>query len=362
MKPSDSAAKERVLNACSFRPPDRIPRFDIFWEYPDTWRRRFGDPDKLSDILIWIPDETPLPSRARLLKEQDGWTCEVDGWGRTTRGRADAYFSETLAVPFPVGVDLASVQFDPPDLDERYLASHGSTAELQQSVQDAKRRHCVFAKTGGPFLRTVFMRGEAQFLMDMAGDPPLARALAEKVAAHLTAIGVEALRRLELQDTGIWIYDDMACNSGPMFSPATFERVLLPAYRSMIRAYKHAGARYVFLHCDGDVRPLLDMLIDAGIDGAHPLERRAGVHIAQVRRRHPRLILVGGMCNSDTLVNGPISRIEAEAREIIDLGRGGGVVIGSHSIGRDIPIEHYAAYDRVCRTYGDFSQAPSPRP
>jgi hypothetical protein len=93
----------------------------------------------------------------------------------------------------------------------------------------------------------------------------LARALADKVGEHITAVGVEALQRWSLQDTGIWIYDDMAHNGGPMFRPESFECVFLPAYRRMIAAYKAAGARYVFLHSDGDIRPILDMLVDAGI-------------------------------------------------------------------------------------------------
>jgi len=148
----------------------------------------------------------------------------------------------------------------------------------------------------------------------------------------------------------------MACNKGPMFSPQTFERVLLGAYRLMIDAYRAAGAKYVCLHSDGNIMPILDMLVDAGIDGINPIEKRAGMDMAAIRRRHPRLILTGGMDNTDTLVNGPVERIEKEAREIIDMGRDGGVVIGTHSISPEIPLEHYLAYHRTCETYGNFQR------
>ena len=40
------------------------------------------------------------------------------------------------------------------------------------------------------------------------------------------------------------------------------------------------------------------------------------------------------------------------ARDIIDLGRDGGVVIGTHSISPEIPLEHFVAYHHTCRTYG----------
>jgi uroporphyrinogen decarboxylase len=147
----------------------------------------------------------------------------------------------------------------------------------------------------------------------------------------------------------------MGYNDGPMFSPKSFERVLLPAFRRMIAAYKRAGARHVFLHSDGDIRPLLDMLVDAGIDGLNPLERRANMDPTEIRKRYPRLILAGGMDNSDALIRGPTERIRAQTRELIDLGRDGGLVIGAHSISPEVPIEHFAAYHDTCLKYGDFA-------
>jgi hypothetical protein len=347
-------SRERVLAACAFRGPDRIPRFDGFWEYPPSWRDRFGPPEDLTDIEIWVPDEGTFPTKAGRVREAGGWVYEVSPWGAMQRSRAGTYFSQTLEVPIPAGTDPDAVTFDPPDIEVRYLRGCGTAREAAALLEAAKARHCVFGKTGGPYLRTTFVRGEEQFLTDMAADPPLARALAEKVGRHLTAVGCEEIRRWALGDTGIFIYDDMAHNLGPMFGPATFERVLLPAYREMVAAYKQAGARHVFLHSDGDIRPILDMLVDAGIEGLNPLERRAGMAIEEIRRLYPRLVLTGGMCNTHTLVEGPADRVRDEARRIIDLGRDGGIVIGTHSVSPEIPIEHFAAYVAECETYGRF--------
>ena len=347
-------SKKRVLTACAFQPPDRIPRFDSFWEYPDAWREQLGPPEPLTDVAIWVPDEATFPTRARTLKQENGWIYEVEPWGRTIRRRPDAYFVQTLEVPIPEGADIDAIQFDRADLDARFLRGQPDRAALEVMLQQAKKEHCVFGKTGGPYLRSTFVRGEEQFLLDIAGDPGLAKAIADIVGDHLTAIGVEEINRWGLQDTGIWIYDDMAGNRGPMFSPKQFERILLPAYRRMVAAYKAAGARYVFLHSDGDVRPLLEMLLDAGIDGLNPLERRANMDIAVIRQRYPKLILAGGMCNTDTLVNGPVAKIVAEAREIIDLGRHGGAIIGTHSISPEVPLEHFVAYHETCREYGVY--------
>lgn len=349
-------SRERVLAACAFKPPDRIPRFDSFWEYPESWHARLGDPADLTDIAIWYPDETPFPSRVRMLKQEDGWVYEADGWGRITRRREGVYFTETLQVAIPPGTDPDSVYFESPELDARYERATCEQASNPGRLA-GQQRHCVFGKTGGPYLRTTYVRGETQFLMDIAGDPPRAAAIASKVGDHLAAVGVSEIRRWGLQETGVWIYDDMAHNRGPMFRPASFEKIFLPIYRRMIRAYKDAGARYVFLHSDGDIRPILDMLVDAGIDGINPLERRANMDPTTIRKQHPRLVLTGGMCNTDTLIHGPADRIYREAQELIDMGRDGGVVIGTHSVSPEIPLEHFALYDHVCRTYGNFTEA-----
>ncbi len=349
-------SRERVLAACAFRPPDRIPRYDKFWQYPAEWEARFGPAAELTDIWILPPDETPFPSRARPVREDASSQYAIDPWGRLIRTpKRGAYFTETVEVPIPDGVDPEAVEFESPMDERRYLLGCADAAAAARELARLNARYCVFIKTGGPYLRTTFVRGEAEFLQDIAADPELAQALADKVGEHITAVGVEALRRWDLRDTGVWIYDDMAYNDAPMFSPAAFERVFLPAYRRMIAAYKAAGARYVLLHSDGHILPILDMLIDAGIDGLNPMERRAGMDPVQLRETYPRLILTGGMCNSDTLINGPAERVRAQARELIDLGRDGGVVIGTHSISPEVPIDLFAAYDETCRTYGDFA-------
>ena len=35
-------SQERVLGVFEFKPPDRIPRFDSFWEFPEEWAQRLG--------------------------------------------------------------------------------------------------------------------------------------------------------------------------------------------------------------------------------------------------------------------------------------------------------------------------------
>lgn len=342
-------SKERVLAAFEFRPPDRVPRFDDFWDTPPALVERFGPLHELTDISIWVPNEGPFATRARVVERTDEHVIRVDSYGRTLRQKTGVYFSEVIEVSIPEGADPDTIEFDPPDLPERFQRGRSESVASDDLAAD-KARYCVFGKTGGPFLRTSWLRGEAQFLMDIAADPSLARALADKMADHLIGVARAQIERWALQDTGVWIFDDIAMNEGPMFSPASFEQVFLPAYRRMVREYKAAGARYVVFHSDGNIMPILDMLVDAGIDGINPIERRAGMDPATLRARYPRLVLTGGMDNTDALLNGPPERIERETRELVELGRDGGVVIGL-DVSPEVPLDHFAAYDRAYREH-----------
>ena len=339
-------SKERVMAALNFQPPDRIPTFDSFWE---EFRTKCIEELGLSkdvdladhfgtDITIAIADETPFPTRETVLSEDKHARVERDSWGRVIRTVSEGYFYEELDVSVKNRRDLDNAVFDSPYLDSRY-------DDFMKTVNADRKKRCVFCKTGGPYIRTSFLRGKAEFLMDIAGDPEFARAMADRVADHIIEIGKESLRRGNLYDTGLWIYDDMAYNHGPMMSPASFEKIFFPAYKRMVTAFKDAGAAKVILHSDGNVAPLLDMLIEAGIDGLNPVEPRAGLHIPTLKEKYDtKLSLIGGMCNSRVLPRGTKAEIENQAMEIIEAGKEGGVIIGAHSIGPDIPVRNYVLY------------------
>jgi len=339
-------SKERVMAALNFQRPDRIPKFDSFWsEFKVKCVEELGLSKGVDladyfsiDIAIAIADETPFPTKREVISDDRRARIERDSWGRVIRTKRGGYFYEELDVSVKNRRELEKAAFDSPYLDSRYEG-------FMRTVNALKDKRCVFCKTGGPYIRTSFLRGKEAFLMDIAGDPEFAKAMADKVADHIIEIGRESLRRGNLYDTGLWIYDDMAYNHGTMMSPASFEVIFLPAYKRMVKAFKDAGAAKVILHSDGNIAPVLDMLIEAGIDGINPVEPRAGLHIPTLKEKYgEKLSFIGGMCNSQVLPDGTKSEIENSAREIIEAGRDGGVVIGAHSIGPDIPVRNYVFY------------------
>ena len=350
-------SKERVMAALDGRRPDRLPLYDGYWaEFRNEWAKEKGFGPEVSitdhygvDIQICVADETPYPSRVRETSREGRETLAWDGYGRLVRSLTGAYFREYSRHPIQTPEDLIRNPFDPVEADERYQG-------FLKVVENNRDVRCCFCKVGGPYLRTTFIRGETEFLMDIAGDPEFARALADQMADFLTGIGLESLRRGNLYDTGIWIYDDIAYNHNPMLSPASFEKVFLPGYRRMIDAFKQAGANKVVFHSDGNIRPILDMLIDAGIDGINPVEPKAGMDLVALKSIYgSKLALVGGMCNALVLPTGSREEIRRETLRIVEAGRDGGVVIGTHSIADDIPVSSYDYFHEIVRTEGQYN-------
>lgn len=345
-------SKERVLTALNFGRPDRVPLTHGFWpEWVERWRQEKDLPPDASaddyyqvDTYIAVGDETPYPTLARELKREGDFVYSLDGWGQTKRTRQSvSYFYEQLEFAYDDAGNLKYGDFDPPELPARYAA-------LDAQLERLKQRYCVFAKTGGPFIRTYFMRGEVPFLMDMAADPQKAAEMVMRTADHLLAIGLEELRRWDLYDTGLWVFDDMASVQNPMFSPRAAERILAPAWAKMVSAFKQAGAAKVLLHSDGNILPVLDLLLDCGFDGINPVEYRAGLDAVKLRQKYPHLILTGGLDNVHLLRHGTEQEIREHTKYILSAAPG--LLLGTHSLGPDISVRNWEVVYETWQEFG----------
>jgi uroporphyrinogen decarboxylase len=140
-----------------------------------------------------------------------------------------------------------------------------------------------------------------------------------------------------------------------MFSPRTAEQVLAPAWQHMVDAFKGAGARFVILHSDGNIGPLLDLFLDLGFDGINPVEPKAGLDAPALREKYgERLALIGGLDNAFILPEGDPQKVQEHVLRVLSAGEGGGLVLGTHSIGPDISVETYDLVISLLREYGRY--------
>ncbi|HET6485376.1 MAG TPA: uroporphyrinogen decarboxylase family protein [Spirochaetia bacterium] len=173
----------------------------------------------------------------------------------------------------------------------------------------------------------------------------------ELIQRWMRAVMSETLRYIELTahaETGplAMIYSDVAYHGKLMFSPSMMREMgFFEDVEAICDACHRRGLTVIF-HSDGYIMEILDGLVSCGIDGLNPLEKAAGMDIYELRRRYPRLILVGGVDVSRLMPFGTPQEVRQETRRIIEeTGAEGRLLIGSSTeIWDDIPLANYLAF------------------
>ncbi len=146
-----------------------------------------------------------------------------------------------------------------------------------------------------------------------------------------------------------WAFDDVAFNSGPMFSPQVFREVVLPGQREVAAALPLP----LITHSDGDMTPILEDWLTLGQAGIHPIQPDV-MDITEVKARWGRRVCLVGNIFMDDLVHKEPAQIEAQVRErIATIGQGGGYIISSsNSLTADMEVENVWAMSRAIRESG----------
>jgi uroporphyrinogen decarboxylase len=138
-------------------------------------------------------------------------------------------------------------------------------------------------------------------------------------------------------------YDDIAYKNAPLFSPAWLRRLWAPRLAKLNAAW-HDRDTVCLFHSDGNLFPVLDDLVAAGIDGLNPLEVLAGMTVGKVREHYPHLFLTGGIDVSQLLSFGTPEEVRAACRQAIAEAGSRGYFLGSTTeLHWDVKLENAVA-------------------
>ena len=195
---------------------------------------------------------------------------------------------------------------------------------------------------------TLLSMGIEGFSYAMADDPELITAVHDAYA--------DWTRRVVpvLEDVGfdiIWAFDDVAFNSGPVFSPAFYVSQILPKEREVAASF----SKPLITHSDGDMTPLLDVWLELGQAAIHPIQPDV-MDINAVKQRYGERVCIVGNIFMDDLVHKEPADIEAQVRDRIErIGAGGGYIISSsNSLTDDMKPQNIIAMRYAIRTYGTY--------
>lgn len=203
----------------------------------------------------------------------------------------------------------------------------------------------------------MYLRGIDQILVDMALQPEIA----ETIFGRITEFYLEYLRRtFEAAGGGIDIFfsgDDFGTQKGLFVSPDMWRSMLMPGFRAYVQLAKEYGCR-VAHHTCGSVRPIIDDMIDCGLDILNPVQP----DVRDMDRRAlkdefgDRLSFHGSISIQKTMPCGTPDDVRAEVQERVEtLGPGGGfIVCTAHNIQIDTPIENVIALFEAYQEFGRY--------
>lgn len=341
-------SKERVLNALRLKPTDAVP-------FVETRVDPALQEALLGKGLHYPPRITGTTNLCRVeINEMLGLdNFQVRFLPPIFAGSRNATGGESYDAPWIRSrEDLAKMVFPDPESPSLYH-------EAEAMIRAGGHRYAVGATLRSGISAVTMSMGLEGLSYALADAPDLVQTVlgryadwAIAVSRHLKDIGVDFL----------WTADDMAYKTGPMFSPAAFQRVFKPRLKEFADAIKALGFPWIF-HSDGNVLPLLDDLLEIGIDALHPIEPGA-MDITEVKAQYGnRLCLVGNIDLHYTLTRGTTTEVEAEVRRRIEtIGPGGGYMIGSaNSLTSYCRLENVLAMAAAIAKYR-YLPIPGPNP
>ena len=223
---------------------------------------------------------------------------------------------------------------------------------IKQDKQKDDRAIMFFA--GGAFETPWYMRGMERFMMDMVDNPEIVDAICTKVSDYYYG---RAMRVLDAADGEIDIIGsggDIGGQDCMMLSPQMWREHIKPHSAKLIRRFKDMGLT-TFYHSCGSLVPVIDDLIDMGLDILDPIQITAKDMQPEYLFEHfgSRLSFHGAIDEVELLPKAGAKEVYSETQRIISVlgGNHGFIVSPSHQVQGDTSVENVLAIFRAARDY-----------
>ena len=203
---------------------------------------------------------------------------------------------------------------------------------------------------GLTFLQLSDLRGYENLMFDMADDEPL---LWELIAG-VEAFNLEIVRRYLAMDVDQVSYaEDLGMQVGPMLSPEHFKKYIKPSYMRLMKPAIDRG-KIVHMHSDGDIRLLVDDLVEDGVQVINLQDLVNGIDWIAEKFRG-RLCVELDIDRQNVTVSGTPAQIdELIRREVSAIGTPRGGLAMIFGLYPGTPIENVAALMDSMEKYAGY--------
>ncbi|MCX8082385.1 MAG: hypothetical protein N3D17_03160 [bacterium] len=172
--------------------------------------------------------------------------------------------------------------------------------------------------------------------------------LVEDIIETLTVLYETLLSRvlseIEVDFAAGW--EDICFRNGPMISPDMFRKIVAPRLKRVTTLLRQHGVDVIWTDCDGDIRKLVPIWLECGVNCMFPLEVQGGSDHVELRKEYGHNILLRGGIAKYQLALGK-EAILKELKRIEKVFEDGGYIPhGDHRIPDDVSYENYKYYIR----------------
>ena len=335
-------SEERIIKTLRHEEVDRVPFFE--WIIDGKVMEALC-PGKSADEFVDAMNLDAVCVDLDYRKEEIEPGLFRDEWGMVKRCNSEEH-AYPISGPIQNLRDLAKYQAPDPHLPERF-----KTLEKQLARHGGKK--AVILHLNDVLSIPLRLLGFAEMLTAFYDDPALVEGLiALSVDVNLELAKEAVQRGVKIVYTG----DDYAFNSGPLVSPGQFRKFLYPGLCKVIGGFKDLGL-YVMKHTDGDIMPILDMIIDSGIDLLDPIDPIAGMSLEHIKNKYGKRVAIKGNVDcAETLTFDTVAQTVAASKRCLEIGAPGGgyVFSSSNSIHSGVKPENFAAMIETHREHGNY--------
>jgi len=356
--------RERVLVALDHKEPDRVPRLASFTpEFAAELRRYFKIKSGLFNPHGGTEHGLELKLGNDILLTAQGFANSyyhrldrdyTDEWGVSwkiveyrTKNDTGKY---TEISRNPLREDKFIENYIPPDptIESRYESS-------KKLIKEFGKEYPIM----GVIVTTIFeaawaIRGLDKLMMDFVVNEDLANRILDipfnyhlYAGKKLAGLGVDI----------IWTGDDMGGQQGMLISPKMWRKYFKPRMEKLYSELKSVNPDLkIAYHSDGNIYPIIDELIEIGLDILNPVQPNCMDPHYLKKRYGKNLSLWGTFDIQGVLPFGTPGQIKSEVKDIIrDIGPGGGFIISpTHNVQIDTSVDNFFAFWNAAEKYGKY--------
>jgi uroporphyrinogen-III decarboxylase len=345
--------REEYLDLMTFKPVERPMFVELFGPLiglEEEWRAQGATEEELSleafdfDYLDRAFCSAHVGARTglaeQIVEDTPEHTIKLDRYGRTVKLCKGA-----ATIPLPLSHPVET-------MDDWRKIKHWYTFSEDRidwdAIEEARKAQeagaLLIANIPGGYDEPRQLMGEEKACLCYYEDPELMHEILETIAVTVEEVLGRVCEKITIDQLSV--HEDFAGKSGPLAGPAQIEEFIGPYYRRCWAPVKAAGGTIFEQDSDGNVNPVVDALLEAGLTSMYPMEPAAGMDIVALRERYGTRLSMRGGLDKHVLRQGreAIDR-ELEYKLQPEMVEPGGIVFGlDHRIPNGTPLTDYRYY------------------